>query len=715
MISSSCTFYNERTSIETNHYYFVSLSFFRNPLAIDNILLNEILYLSDVTMESSSTNFDEAKEKWLKFKQVDELLRSVNEYMDIYRQMKESGQLKHVVGTSGENEAMHEIPAPYDESTWNEFTEDEKLKKLMEQAKQTQGALVSLTEEINKGFNVKCSEGPVKEEERIKEKRDKDYKGEVRRVIDIIRCSFVLSDGLESAKKLVSEFQSEDNAGIFRDWEMVRIKDGFEKAENFIVGGYRDLKLNLRWKPTGHIVEVQLHLSPYYELKENGGHKHYTFARSLDLKGVTDAAVILTADGGTFDRDDHAHNLKWGVVIQVAEAELEETAGRGDTGDDFLLEKARVLRRVGELYSIPLRFESQQFGVGRLENTNKAIKCFEEARQVLEGLQDCLSGETSIRSRDIDLEQSLLLNKLSDVLVTKHLVFDPEHNVDSRYDPYPFEQSMKERFREQFYDHGDMLENKDDVLSALYPVFEILEPNGENQGAFLVEDFTIDFMDDAVNTSVKTVGTRHPFTLSVKHTQWKHRYSILYQFRNRLRKAHEMLQNAAEGEENFTRAMEEASDEFLADIDARYKLHTEELFEGYREVIQDQTEILGRGHPDLLKTQKGCFQALWNRPALKEKNERTHILEAFSLLLDAAVDATERLGVEHSLSKELHFMLNANMMQIMFSTRGEPSSFLDEIQKRMEKAYARMREVLPRKQGVEGFGDSDRGNLDFDY
>lgn len=638
-------------------------------------------------MDSNPANIDEAKEKWLKFKQIDELLRSVNEYMDVYRQMKESGQLKYVVGSSGEKEAMHEIPAPYDESTWNGFTEDEKLKKLMEQANQTQGALVSLTDEIEKGFKGECSIGPVKKEDRIKEKRDKDYEGEVRRVIDIVRCSFILSDGLESANKLVNAFQPEDNAGIFRDWDVVRVKDGFEKAENFIVGGYRDLKLNLRWKPTGHIVEVQLHLRPYYELKQNGGHHHYTFARSLDLQGVTDAVQILTADGGTFDRKDEAHNSKWGVVIQVAEAELEETAGRGDTSDEFLLEKASVLRRLGELYSIPLHFESQQFGDGRLENTNKAIKCFEEARKVLEGLQDCLSGATSIRSRDIDLEQSLLLNKLSGVLVAKHLVFHPEYTADSWYTENQFEEYMKKRFREQFYDHGDMLENKDEVLSALYRVFEIVQPKGENHKSFLVEDFTIEFMDDAVNTSVKTVGTRHPFTLSVKHTQWKYRYSTLYKFRNRLRKAHEMLQNAAEGR----RVMEEARDEFLADIDGRYELHTEELFEGYREVIRDQTEILGRGHPDLLNTQRDCFIALWNRPALKKKDERAHIVEAFSLLLDAMVDATERLGEDHSLPKELQCMVHVNMFQILLATAAQPSPFIDEIGQMMEKAYDRLR------------------------
>lgn len=53
------------------------------------------------------------------------------------------------------------------------------------------------------------------------------------------------------------------------------------------------MKLNVRCRSTGHIIEIQLHLQPFYDLKSNGGHDHYTWSRTLKVDGVTNAVSIL--------------------------------------------------------------------------------------------------------------------------------------------------------------------------------------------------------------------------------------------------------------------------------------------------------------------------------------------------------------------------------------------------------------------------------------
>ncbi len=69
----------------------------------------------------------------------------------------------------------------------------------------------------------------------MKEKRDMDYNGYVRRVIDYVRCSLiVVLDSLEQVKKIADYFLPPSGA-FTANWSIVRIKDGFEKAENCIV------------------------------------------------------------------------------------------------------------------------------------------------------------------------------------------------------------------------------------------------------------------------------------------------------------------------------------------------------------------------------------------------------------------------------------------------------------------------------------------------
>ena len=140
---------------------------------------------------------------------------------------------------------------------------------------------------------LECSMGPLKEAPRVEQKRDDDYAGNVLRVVDLVRASGICS--YEQLHQLPTELVADfGRGGKYSDtWELVRTKDGFIDANNFLAGGYRDWKLLLRCKRNGHVCELQLHAQPFYDIKHNGGHAHYTFSRALKVEGITSAVSIL--------------------------------------------------------------------------------------------------------------------------------------------------------------------------------------------------------------------------------------------------------------------------------------------------------------------------------------------------------------------------------------------------------------------------------------
>jgi hypothetical protein len=119
----------------------------------------------------------------------------------------------------------------------------------------------------------------------------------------------------------------------------------------------------------GHIIEIQLHLKPYLDLKENGGHKHYEFARTLNVSGVTNAAQIL-----------HSKLLKLGYISEFGQNEMTKMLTQGKEGEGAENEKvvnrriveARVLRNLGDLYS-----QERRYG-------KRAVRCYDRALGLLE-------------------------------------------------------------------------------------------------------------------------------------------------------------------------------------------------------------------------------------------------------------------------------------------------------------------------------------------
>lgn len=271
---------------------------------------------------------DRAISEWKKFEKVEGLLKVCNDYMSCYQQLKDADELV-VIGTSGEKAPRHGVSH---ETEWTSLSEEEKIQKIYDTAEVVNGGdFVDLCKGLTEFSEKEVTSGPLKKQARVIEKRDFDYNGDVRRVVDIVRCSSLVSS-LSLTKDIVEGFQPGGRWAT--KWALVRCKDGFEHVDNFLAGGYRDIKVNVRHVETGHVVEIQLHLNSFYQIKNHGGHEYYTFARTLKVDGITNAVSVLSG---------LSNSLNW-KIAEVGEKELDAA------GEEPSL-RYPIERRLGELYA----------------------------------------------------------------------------------------------------------------------------------------------------------------------------------------------------------------------------------------------------------------------------------------------------------------------------------------------------------------------------
>jgi tetratricopeptide (TPR) repeat protein len=127
--------------------------------------------------------------------------------------------------------------------------------------------------------------GPLKDVKRSIEKIAREYNGNHRKLMDIVRGSIIFDD-LDHLYRALQVMRNQDGA-LFKI--VVRVKDGF--IDSLTSGGYRDIKLNL--SINNHICEVQLHLKGFYTLKEGGGHDLYNKIREFRIQGALEATDLL--------------------------------------------------------------------------------------------------------------------------------------------------------------------------------------------------------------------------------------------------------------------------------------------------------------------------------------------------------------------------------------------------------------------------------------
>jgi len=302
-------------------------------------LVEQLRFSSDEASLLELPAVARAEYEYAKFEKVEGLLEVVGKYMAVYHGLVEGGGLV-VVGSKGDSEPRHALPEGLDAQAWSAMAPEAQYAALVPVAESTRAALDRLLSSLASKFPHSVEEtslGPTKAAARSIEKTKNDYGGDMLRVIDLTRSSAVLVlDKLSDIATVVQGF--EDGGFLSEEWSFVRTKDGFANPDNFLSGGYRDVKLNIRFKPNGHVVEVQFHLRPYYAIKQGEGHHFYAFARTLKVDGVTSAVSVLT---------DLNESLM-AEICAVGERRLE--AARKDAPDDFEL-LGRLELRLGALYS----------------------------------------------------------------------------------------------------------------------------------------------------------------------------------------------------------------------------------------------------------------------------------------------------------------------------------------------------------------------------
>eukprot|EP00948_MAST-09A_sp_MAST-9A-sp1_P002318 g2318.t1 len=113
----------------------------------------------------------------------------------------------------------------------------------------------------------------IKTSERCLQKAQNDYDGDVMKLLDISRCSFVF----KTCKEIVEAFQALEKIPEFR---ILRVKNKFQNPTS---SGYSDLNMNLEWKGNNgitHIFEIQLHLEAILYTKHHICTEYYNGIRT---------------------------------------------------------------------------------------------------------------------------------------------------------------------------------------------------------------------------------------------------------------------------------------------------------------------------------------------------------------------------------------------------------------------------------------------------
>jgi hypothetical protein len=125
-----------------------------------------------------------------------------------------------------------------------------------------------------------------KRRKRAIEKVWRGYKGDATRLRDLVRCSLVF-DSVEQLEAATDEILEDPAVDILRVKN--RFANTYDAKESC---GYRDIQLNAVVTASNfddaeialglheHICEIQLHLKPMYELKNDEGHKRYVKFRN---------------------------------------------------------------------------------------------------------------------------------------------------------------------------------------------------------------------------------------------------------------------------------------------------------------------------------------------------------------------------------------------------------------------------------------------------
>lgn len=137
---------------------------------------------------------------------------------------------------------------------------------LAKKAKEAQPQLVDICKTLAKRLKLsKIGVGPIKEESAAIAKAERKYGGNLSNITDYCRA-FVVVEDIALLLALLEYVCEHFGSSVCR----IKLSS---LQDDPLPGGYRDCKINLMVR--GHIVEIQVHLSPLYSLCGVDGYQHY--------------------------------------------------------------------------------------------------------------------------------------------------------------------------------------------------------------------------------------------------------------------------------------------------------------------------------------------------------------------------------------------------------------------------------------------------------
>jgi hypothetical protein len=200
---------------------------------------------------------------------------------------------------------------------------------LLQDAKNAKKRLDDFVENIVAGVHgAERKRAPLKSVERALVKVYQKYECNFAMLTDLARITIVCDDEF-TLKSVLLKLKTAVDEGITTIARIkFRLDEEFDAME---AGGYRDILLNMFFPPqeekeTEHVVELQLNLKKFVQIKDQGGHASYVVARMLqafDAAAVTYTGMI---------NPKSARNIETGLIkkatligVDVVETEIKLT------------------------------------------------------------------------------------------------------------------------------------------------------------------------------------------------------------------------------------------------------------------------------------------------------------------------------------------------------------------------------------------------------
>ncbi len=179
------------------------------------------------------------------------------------------------VGNNAPGQNSHDLDTLYGEAA----VADQYLKQITRQVAASTG-----------GTAVFPPGGGLKDRKRAEEKIEVELGGDASLLMDISRSS-IEYDNIDQVYQALQFI-------LRHGYEVVRLKD---RALAPLPSGFWDIHLNLRM-PTGHIVELQLHLRKIRRYSITEGHRHYVRIREIKSRAFRENRPLTPDERSVIDR-----------------------------------------------------------------------------------------------------------------------------------------------------------------------------------------------------------------------------------------------------------------------------------------------------------------------------------------------------------------------------------------------------------------------------